>query len=343
MPYSDFNFLTKKEINEFCLDCISENSPIGYILEVDLEHCKELHDSHSDYPLAPEKIRISSNILSKYCSDIANKYGVKVGGVNKLVPNLRDKVKYIAHYRNLQLYLELGMKLIKIHRILRFKESNWLKECIEFNIQKMTEAKDKFSQNFFKSLINSIYGKTMENIRKTIDVKLINNSKDYLRCLSKLNFVSQIIFSKNFIAVHQIKSVLILNKPVYVGFFILELSKLLMYKFHSEYVKNKFDAKLLFTDTGSIVYEIKSEDVYEECFKDRKLFDFSEYRADLKFYDSINKKVLGKMKDESKGQIITEFIGLKSKMDSLTSIDNKEISKAKEVNKKNKKKGIMNM
>ena len=264
-------------------------------------------------------------MLSKSCRDIANKYGIKVGGVNKLVPNLRDKVKYIVHYRNLQLYLELGMKLIKIPRILKFKQSNWLKENIEFNTQKRTETKDKFSQNFFKLLINSIYGKTLENIMKKINVKLINNSKDYLRCLSKPNFVSQKIFS-NFIAVHQIKSVLILNKPVYVRFCILELSKLLMYQFHYKYVKNKFDAKLLFTDTDSLVYEIKSKDVYEECFKDKELFDFSEYPVDLKFYDSTNKKVLGKMKDEFKGQIITEFICLKSKMYSLTSIDNKETS-----------------
>ena len=92
VPYCDFNFLTKKEISEFFLNSISENSPIGYILEVDLEYCKKLHDSHSDYPLTPEKRKISSDMLSKYCSDIANKYGIKVGGVNKLVPNLRDKI-----------------------------------------------------------------------------------------------------------------------------------------------------------------------------------------------------------------------------------------------------------
>ena len=110
------------------MDCISEISPIGYILEVDPEHCKELHDIHSDYPLAPEKLKISSNMLSKYCSDIANKYGIKVGGVNKLVPNLRDKVKYIVYYRNIQLYSELGMKLVKVHRILKFRQSNYLKE-----------------------------------------------------------------------------------------------------------------------------------------------------------------------------------------------------------------------
>ena len=85
LPYSDFSFLYKKEINEFCLDCISENSPVGFNLEVDLEYCKELHDSHSGYPLAPEKVEINPNMLSKYCSDITNKYGIKAAGINKLV------------------------------------------------------------------------------------------------------------------------------------------------------------------------------------------------------------------------------------------------------------------
>ena len=125
LPYCDFNFLTKKEISKFCLNSISENNPIGvYILEVDLEYCKIFHDSHGDYPLAPEKLKISSDMLSKYCSDIANENGIKVGGVNKLGPNLRDKIKYVAHYKNLYYYLSLGMKLIKVHRILKFKQSS---------------------------------------------------------------------------------------------------------------------------------------------------------------------------------------------------------------------------
>ena len=202
-------------------------------------------------------------MLLKCCSDIANKYGIKVGRVNKLVPNLIDEVRYIVHYKNLQLYLQLVMKLIKIHRILKFKPSNLLKEYIEFNTEKRTEAKDKFSQNFFKLLVNSIYGKTCDNIRKKNNVQLIDSSKDYLICVSKPNFVSQKIFSKNFIAAHQIKSALTLNKPVYVGFRILELSKLLMYQFHYKYAKNKFNDKLLFADRDSLLHEIKSEDVYE--------------------------------------------------------------------------------
>ena len=121
MPISHLNFLTKKEINKLDLNSINENSLIGYILEVDLEYCSRLHDKHNPYPLCPEKIEISSDMLSKYCSDIANKYGIKVGGVKKLIPNLRGKVKYVVHYRNLQYYLSLRMKLNKIHRLLKFK------------------------------------------------------------------------------------------------------------------------------------------------------------------------------------------------------------------------------
>ena len=146
--------------------------------------------------------------------------------------------------------------------------------------------------------------KTMENLRKRIHAKLVNNSKDYVKYVIKANFISQKIFSKNFIAVHQIKLALTLDKPIYVGFSILELSKLLMYKFHYEYVKNKFYAKLLFTDTDSL-------DVYEKCFKDRELFNFSEYPISSKYYDPTNKKVLGKIKDKFKGVPISEFIGLK--------------------------------
>ena len=124
----------------------------------------------------------------------------------------------------------------------------------------------------------------MENLRKRISVKLIDNSKDYVRCVSKPKFVSQKIFSKNFVAIHQIKPVFILNKLIYVGFSILDLSKMLMYKFHYEYIQYKFSARLLFTDTDSLVYEIKKVDVYEDFYQDKDLFDFNEYSSNSKFF-----------------------------------------------------------
>ena len=118
-----------------------------------------------------------------------------------------------------------------------------------------------------KLMNNSVFGKTMENLRKKISVKLVNNSKDYIRCISKRSSISQKIFGKNFISIHEIKPISILNKSIYVGFSILDLSKLLMYEFHHKDIKSKFDAKLLFTDTDSLVYEIKTEDVYEAFIK----------------------------------------------------------------------------
>ena len=112
------------------------------------------------------------------------------------------------------------------------------------------------------------------------------------------------------------------------------VSKLLIYKFHYEYVKNKYDAKLLFTDTDSLVYGIKEKDVYKECFEDRELFDFSDYPLYSKFFDPTNKTTIGEMKDEFKREVISEFIGLNSKMYSLITVKDQEVSKIKGVNKK---------
>ena len=122
--YGGFKFLSEKEIDLFNLDSIPENSLIGYILEVDLEYCKQLHDLHNDYPLCPGKTEGVNDMLSKYCQDIADWYGIKVGGVKKLIPNLGDKIEYVVHCENLKYYLSLGMKLVKIHRIVKFKQSN---------------------------------------------------------------------------------------------------------------------------------------------------------------------------------------------------------------------------
>ena len=213
------------------------------------------------------------------------------------------------------------MKLTKIHRVLKFKQSDWLKKYIDFNTDKRRNALNSFEVRFFKLMVNSIFGKAMENLQKRINIKLINNDKDNVKCINKPSFVSQKIFSKNFVAVHEIKPVLILNKPIYVGFSILDLSKYFMYEFHYKYIKSKFDAKLLFTDTDSLVYNTEAKDVHEEFYQDKNLFDFSEYPVDSKFFDPVNKKVAGKMKDEYK---------LRSKMYSLISVDDEELTKAKE-------------
>ena len=121
LPYEGFKCL--ENIDKFDVMSINDKSPIGYILEVDLEYPDELHELHNDFPLAPEKFAVSNDMLSNYCQKIASEYEIKVGDVKKLIPNLGNKTNYVVHNRNLQLYLSLGMKLTKTHRILKFKQS----------------------------------------------------------------------------------------------------------------------------------------------------------------------------------------------------------------------------
>ena len=178
LPYGEFEWL--ENIDEFNINSINEKSDTGYFLEVDLECANNLHKLHNDYPLAPEKRAVSSDMLSGYCKKIADKYKIKVGDAKKLIPNLSNKIKYVLHYINLQLYLSLGMRLIKIHRVIRFKQSDWMKKYINFNTEKRKNADNDFEKYFFKLMINSVYGKTMENLRKRVNVRLINNAKDFL-------------------------------------------------------------------------------------------------------------------------------------------------------------------
>ena len=159
---------------------IKSNSSTGYILEVDLEYPQELHDIHNDYPLAPEKINIPKEWLSDYCLKIANAHNITTGTVKKLVPNLMNKNNYVIHYRNLQQCLELGMKLKKIHRILKFKQKYWMKPSIDFNTQKRKEATNEADKNHFKRLNNAAYGKTMENMRKRIKIRIVKNCQGFI-------------------------------------------------------------------------------------------------------------------------------------------------------------------
>ena len=183
LHYGGFKRL--ENVDNLDVHSISKKRLIGYILEVDFEHPDELHALHNDYPLAPEKLAITYDMLSDYCKKIADDYEIKLGDVRKLIPNLGNKTNYVLHYRNLQLYLSLGMKLTKIHRVLKFKQSDWMKKYIDFNTEKSTNAANSFEKDFLKLMINSVYGKPMENLRKRINVRLVNNEKDFLKYTSR--------------------------------------------------------------------------------------------------------------------------------------------------------------
>ena len=182
---------------------------------------------------------------------------------------------------------------------------------------------------------NSVFGKTMENIRKRVDVRLVTSKEKLLKLASKPTYMSSKIFNENLVAVHKIKETLTLNRPAYVGMCILDLSKTLMYDFHYNYIKSKYGdkAELLFTDTDSLTYEIETKDVYQDFWNDKDRFDNSDYLENSPYFDKTNKEVIGKFKDEAAGVPICEFIGLRSKMYSYMKENQKGGKTAKGIKK----------
>ena len=239
LPTHGFEWMTEEELVNW------RSTPC--ILEVDLKYPEELHDLHNDYTLAPESLKPEGSTVCK------------------LIPNLNDKRYYVVHYENLKLYESLGLKVSRVLRGIKFKESAWLKKYIDLNTSLRTKASNDFEKDFFKLMNNSVFGKTMENIENRVDVKLVTNEKDAIKLTSKPNHDNRTIFEENLIAIHMKRTRLVYNRPTYLGMCILDLSKTLTYDFHYNYIKRQYGdrAKLLFTDTDSLCYEIKTNDFYK--------------------------------------------------------------------------------
>ncbi|XP_051167626.1 uncharacterized protein LOC127285571 [Leptopilina boulardi] len=303
LPYGGFEWVQVDDNFDFN---ISDDSPFGYILEVDLDYPIELHNSHSDFP---------------FCSEHSNPPSESKQA--KLLTTLNPKRKYIIHYRVLKQVLANGLKLVKIHRVMQFNQSTWLKPYIDFNTAKRAKATNEFEKNLFKLMNNAVYGKTMENVRKHVDVKLVTKWEGRYGAealISKPNFHSRSIFCENLVAIELRKTEILMNKPIYIGFAVLDVSKLLIYDFHYDYMLKKYgeSCKLMYTDTDSLIYEIKCADIYVDMKEDIHKFDTSDYPKDNIYnIPQANNKVLGLMKDECSGKIITEFVGLRSKMYSI--------------------------
>ena len=309
---------------------VSDDAETGYILEVDLEYPAEIHDVHNDYPMAPEQKTIPISDLSEHSQKLRKDLGMKGKPNEKLIPNLNKKEKYVVHYRNLQQYVSHGLKVTKVHRVIMFQQSKWLAEYIDLNTEKRKAAKNPFEKDFYKLMNNAIFGKTMENVRKRINVELVHKEKRFKKLVAKPTFRNFKIFTEDLTAVQLFQSNLLLNKPIQVGFTVLELSKLLMYEFHYDYMKKNYpECRLLFTDTDSLCYDIPTDDIYKDMAKDADRFDTSDYPKDHFLHSTVNKKVLGKMKDECAGLPIQEFVGLRAKMYSLMYGDGKEKRTAK--------------
>ena len=243
---------------------------------------------------------------------------MKLNGVEKLVPDLYYKKKYVIHIKALKQAIDHGLVIEKIRRAIEFKQSAWMKEYIDFNTRLRTAAKNDFEKDFYKLMNNSMFGKTMENIRKHRNIKLVNDEEEYLKNAMKPNFKSGTSLGPDLMGCEMGKIKVVMNKPVYLGQAILDLSKTIMYEFHHDYMKHKYrdeDLTLCYMDTDSLIYSIKTEDFYKDIADDVEArFNTSGYVPDRPLPVRLNKKVIGLMKNELGGEIMREFISLRPKI-----------------------------
>ena len=294
---------------EFVKSYDKKNSDKGYILEVDVDYPSKLHRLHSDMLFLPERMKIDKT--------------------QKLVCNLHDKTKYVVHISILKQALNHGLKLKKVHKVIEFNQETWLKKYVDMN----TELRKKASNDdFLKLMNNAVFGKTMENVRKHRDIKLVKTDHKRNKLVSEPNYHTMKVIAEN-LSIIEMKNVKVkMNKPIYLGLSILEISKIIMYEFWYDYVKKKYGdmVKLCYMDTDSLIMNIKTKDFYKDIAQDvEENFESSSYDVDRPLPKGKNKKVIGLMKDRLGGGIITEFVALRPKTYSYMTDEFIEMKKAK--------------
>ena len=289
-----------------------KNDNKGYIFEVDVDYPNEIQNLHSDLPFLPERMVVNNT--------------------EKLVCNLYDKKNYVVHINVLKQALDHGLKLRKVHRVIEFDQVAWLKEYIDVNTELRKKASNDFEKDFFKLMNNAVFGKTMENVRKHRDIKLIKTDKKRNKLVSEPNYHTMKLIDNNLAIIEMRKVNVKMNKPIYLGLSILDISKITMYEFWYDYVKSKYEdkARSCYMDTDSFVVNLKTKDFYKDIAENvKERFDTSNYIYDRLLPTGVNKKVIGLMKDELGGDIITEFVALRPKAYSYIINDFIEMKEAK--------------
>ena len=293
----------------------------GWILEVDFEYPEELHYSYNDYPLPPEKKVTTIDKMSEYQKRMMTDLGLEMSNREKLVLALEDKEKYVVHYKNLQFYLRQGMRLKKVHGVMGFDQETWMEPYIRMNTGFRKQAKSDFETDFYKLMNHSVFGKTIENLRNRTDVKIARawEADKIRKLISSPSFDRFTIFGNDMAGIRMHKTKLELNKPVYTVVTILDNSKILMYCFYYDHLLPRYgeNCDLIYTDSDSLILDIKTDDLYADMYEDAWMYDTSNYDKDHRLYNLINKEALGKMKDDCAGVAIDEAVAIRSKMYSV--------------------------
>jgi hypothetical protein len=329
LPYDNIRWVPEYRYKSYDWANIDTEGYQGYILEVDLEYPDYLHDLHSNFPLAPEREYVTYNNLSPYSKAVYDRLNNNNPNYKerKLISSLRAKTRYITHFKNLKLYLQLGMKLKYVHRVLCFKQTKLLLPFIEKCTRARQSSNTKFEQDQFKKLANSVYGKTIQNVRNYSKTVFVRDMDTFKKLTSSIFFKSYTIIDENLVQINMYYEKIVHDRPTYIGFSILELSKHFMFDFFYNVLCKNCPSRidLGMTDTDSFLFKIDKPKQFRQHI--RKFMDYSNYPTNHTYYSIKNKATPGYFKDELAGKYICkEYIGLKSKCYAMNlfSVDNND-------------------
>ena len=360
LPVREFTWAKKPSIyTEKAIKMHDENNGFGVILEVDIEYPTMACIKHNDLPFIPQRKGINKDLPQRkeINKDLPQGKEInkgspllpqrkKINKIHKLVTTVEDKEKYVIHISALKQALDHGLKLKKVHTVIEFKQEAWLKPYIDMNTDLRKDAKNDFEKDFFKLMNNSVFGKTMENVRNHRDMKLVTTNAQRRKYVSEPNYMTSKCFSKDLMAIEMRKTEVLMNKPVCLGQAILDISKTLMYEFYYEYLNPKYGdkLKLCYMDTDSFIIHVQTEDFYKDIADDvSKWFDTSDYDKKLNrpLPIGINKKVIGMFKDELNGMCMTEFCAPRAKTYAFRHYDDEENKRKEKKKTKGTKKCVI--
>ncbi|XP_053205584.1 uncharacterized protein LOC128389950 [Panonychus citri] len=289
--YFDVNNLYEsRQLN--CYLSVEDDAPTGYILEVDLIYPETLHDLHNDFPLAPHKMVISDSMLSPTAKSILDELDQKSTKTEKLVATFLPKTRYVIHYRMLKYYVKHGLKVTHIHRVISFHQKRWLSPYINLCTEKRKQASSPFVSSLYKLFVNSNYGKLMEDKRKRVKVDLVTTDTMAARRTRKHLCKNMRILSDDKVLFQMLPDTVLLDKPIIVGFTVLELAKLHVYTLYYDRFKSYFhdNISLVYSDTDSLLVEIKTDDLVRDMDHFSDIMDFSDLPVEHCLYSSNNRK-----------------------------------------------------
>ena len=315
MPYDEIKF-DKNNTLEDILNT-PDDSDIGYFVEADLIYPDNIKEKTKNFPFAPVNKKINPDNFNVYMNEIKPDTYTQT---SKLICDWSDKKNYLIHYRMLKFYIRQGMIVDKVHEIISFKQSRWLEKYINFITQKRNQAVNDFEKDFYKLLNNAFYGKTMENVRNRLKIKFIeiDDYREIVNQQSKLTFNGIHKSYENCDSYTFKQNEVLMDKPIYLGFSVLELSKLHMYETYYDKLQPYFRQEIIhlhYMDTDSFVLSVNTKDVIKDLKNLEDIFDFSNLDKNHELFSNKNKKVIGKFKIETPKNIwIDEFVCLRSKM-----------------------------